>query len=45
MISLRILVVDDEKGYRDEICEYLADSGFEVQSAASPSEAIALQSS
>lgn len=40
MSDLKILVVDDEKGYRDEIKEYLLDSGFVVYTAGLPSEAL-----
>lgn len=40
MSNLRVLVVDDEKGYRDEIREYLVDSGFIVFTAGLPSEAM-----
>ncbi|MCF7794433.1 MAG: sigma-54 dependent transcriptional regulator [Candidatus Cloacimonetes bacterium] len=40
MKKLAILVVDDEKGYRDEISEYLSDGNFEVYKAAKPSEAL-----
>lgn len=42
MKKLSVLVVDDEKGYRDEIAEYLNDSGFDVQTAEKPSIAIEL---
>jgi DNA-binding NtrC family response regulator len=42
MLNMRVLVVDDEKGYRDEIQEYLVDSGFTVYTAGSPSEAIGI---
>ena len=42
MSSLRVLVVDDEKGYRDEIKEYLVDSGFIVHTAGLPSDALVL---
>ena len=40
MSNLRVLVVDDEKGYRDEIEEYLVDSDFTVFTAGSPSKAL-----
>ncbi|TSA26333.1 sigma-54-dependent Fis family transcriptional regulator [bacterium] len=40
MKKLSVLVVDDEKGYRDEIGEYLVDCDFEVQKAEKPSEAL-----
>jgi len=40
MFNLRVLVVDDEKGYRDEIKEYLVDSGFTVFTAGLPSGAL-----
>ncbi len=36
---MRILVLDDEKGYRDELKEHLDDSKFETFPAARPSEA------
>jgi len=42
MSDLRVLVVDDEKGYRDDIKEYLVDSGFMVFTAGLPSEALAV---
>ncbi len=42
MSDLRVLVVDDEKGYRDDIKEYLVDSGFIVVTAGLPSEALAV---
>jgi len=40
MKKLSILVVDDEKGYRDEISEYLIDCGFNVLKAEKPSQAL-----
>ena len=40
MKKLSILVVDDEKGYRDEISEYLVDCGFTVLVAEKPSKAL-----
>jgi len=40
MSNLKVLVVDDEKGYRDEIEEYLVDSGFTVFTAGLPSAAL-----
>ncbi|MDP8315725.1 MAG: sigma-54 dependent transcriptional regulator [Candidatus Celaenobacter antarcticus] len=40
MKKLSILVVDDEKGYRDEISEYLSDCDFIVQKAETPSLAL-----
>jgi len=39
MDSLSILVLDDEKIFRDEIKEFLETDGFSVHSAAKPSEA------
>lgn len=40
MEKLSVLVVDDEKGYREEIAEYLIDSDFKVETAGKPSKAI-----
>ncbi|OPX25417.1 MAG: hypothetical protein B1H05_03880 [Candidatus Cloacimonas sp. 4484_140] len=45
MKKLTVLVVDDEKGYRDEIGEYLADCDFLVHKAETPSRALEIQSS
>ena len=45
MKKLTILVIDDEKGYRDEISEYLTDNNFDVLSAERPSEALEIVSS
>jgi len=42
MNGLNILVVDDELGYREEISEYLQESGFEVHTAEDPQQALAL---
>ena len=42
MQKLKVLVVDDERGYRVEISEYLLDCGFLASTAASPSEALQL---
>lgn len=42
MDTLHILVVDDEKGYRDEIGEYLTECGFTVFTAETPSAALAV---
>jgi DNA-binding NtrC family response regulator len=44
MGKLNILVVDDEKGYRDEISEYLQDCGFGVATAETPAVALELAS-
>ena len=38
--SIRVLVVDDEEGTRDLLCEVLADSGCETTAVASGEEAI-----
>lgn len=42
MDRLNILVVDDEKGYRDEIGEYLGNCGFTVFTAETPAEALSV---
>lgn len=42
MSNLSVLVVDDEKGYQDEIKEYLAECGFTVFTAGLPSAALAV---
>lgn len=39
MENLKILVLDDERVFRDEIKEFLETDGFDVQVAAKPSEA------
>lgn len=40
MKMLKILVLDDEQGYREEISEFLKDSKFSVVSAKKPSRAL-----
>lgn len=42
MNELSILVVDDEQGYREEICEYLQNHGFISVAAESPDQALRL---
>ncbi|MBN2829756.1 MAG: sigma-54-dependent Fis family transcriptional regulator, partial [Candidatus Cloacimonetes bacterium] len=42
MNQLSILVVDDEKGYRDELFEYLTDCDFSVNTAGLPLEALSV---
>jgi DNA-binding NtrC family response regulator len=37
---MKILIVDDERGYREELSEYLESCGFEVLVAKSPSAAL-----
>ena len=39
MENLKILVLDDERVFRDEIKEFLETDGFDVHLAAKPSEA------
>ncbi len=39
--ALRILVIDDEAGVRDVLCELLSEEGHEVASAASGAEGLA----
>ncbi|MCB0805983.1 MAG: sigma-54-dependent Fis family transcriptional regulator [Bacteroidales bacterium] len=42
MRSQNVLILDDEKGFRDEIGDFLSDEGFHVVSAGMPSEAVKL---
>ncbi|RUT80042.1 sigma-54-dependent transcriptional regulator [Ancylomarina longa] len=37
--NLRILILDDEKLVRDELCDFLSDPNFQIFKAGSPSEA------
>ncbi|MDO9512305.1 MAG: sigma-54 dependent transcriptional regulator [Bacteroidales bacterium] len=39
MENLKILIVDDEKSYRTELCEFLENYDFKAFTASSPSEA------
>jgi DNA-binding NtrC family response regulator len=42
METLNILLLDDERVFRDEICEFLENEGFTIIAAGKPSEAFAL---
>jgi DNA-binding NtrC family response regulator len=39
-VSQNILILDDEKGFREEIGEFLKDEGYDVHTAGLPSEAL-----
>jgi DNA-binding NtrC family response regulator len=40
MKNLKVLIVDDEKGYREEISEFLEDCNFDTVTTERPSEAL-----
>jgi DNA-binding NtrC family response regulator len=42
---MKVLVVDDERGYREELSEYLEGCGFEVLVAKAPSAALEISAS